>query len=611
MTNSSLHKLLQQYFGYSSFRPLQEEIIRDVLDKKDVFVLMPTGGGKSLCFQLPAILQDGITIVVSPLIALMKDQVDNLQKNGIAAAFFNSTLSLAEQSALKAALLQNKIKLLYVAPERLMQDSFIEFLQKLPIRLFAIDEAHCISEWGHDFRAEYRQLSLLKKVFMHIPVIALTATATQRVKADIVQQLSLHNPSMYQGSFNRSNLHYKVQPKTDLVEQVIEYIKHRPGESGIVYCARRDTVDQLADALQREEIRALPYHAGLEELRAHNQEKFVREDADVIVATIAFGMGIDKPNVRYIIHADLPKNIEQYYQETGRAGRDGLPSECLLLFSYADKEKAEYFIRQKEDVKEQEIAYGQLSQILNFAQHRRCRRHVLLAYFGEEFTEENCGACDNCLQPPEIVDATVLVQKILSCVYHLHGKFGATHIAQILTGSKTKRLLGWGHNQLSTYGIVKEYSAHQLKEYIGELLSLGYLEKTNEQYPTISLANKAIPVLKGKEQVFLSKPHEDEIYIEKDSGSETMNGQLFDHLRRLRKRIADKEGVPPYVIFADTSLIAMSTYFPQTIDQFSHISGVGEHKLRLYADKFIKEIEAYCGPKNIVSIPVPKKRKNR
>lgn len=584
--------ILQKYFGYTEFRPLQKEIITDLMDQHDVFVLMPTGAGKSLCYQIPALVQPGLTIVVSPLIALMKDQVDGLVHNGIPCAYLNSSLTHDEQSQIKKRLQENELSLLYVAPERLMQEHFLEYLKQLPVTLFAIDEAHCISEWGHDFRKEYRELRRLRDVFPGVPIIALTATATPRVKADIVTNLQLQQAKHYQASFNRPNLHYVVRRKNRVRDQVLEYVKNHSGESGIIYCQSRDKVDETAAFLTHHGIRALPYHAGLSDnMRQDHQEQFLRDDIDIIVATIAFGMGIDKPDVRFVIHADLPSNIERYYQETGRAGRDGLPSECLLLYSPGDKASIEYFIQQK-DEKEQINARNLLRRMTQFAQTTGCRRKQLLSYFDEEWMDETCASCDNCIAPPEIFDGTVLAQKVLSCVYRLNQRFGARYVADILLGSQVQKIIQNGHNNLSTYGIVTDYGSKELLGYIQELIELGYIHQQDGQYPTLQLTEKSKAVLKGEEKVFLHKLQIKEkrqrIFVGSDS-----DYQLFDVLRTLRKKLADERKVPPYIIFSDVTLKEMVSAMPKNKDEFALIKGVGKQKLVQYADTFLSEIQKF------------------
>jgi ATP-dependent DNA helicase RecQ len=586
-----LEEALDRYFGYKTFRPLQREIIQNILDKKDVFALMPTGGGKSLCYQLPAVLLDGVTIVVSPLISLMKDQVDGLLRNGVTAAYLNSSLSTADQQHVIDLLLSNRLKLLFVAPERLAQDSFLKILHSSTISLFAIDEAHCISQWGHDFRPEYRQLDILRVYFPEIPIIALTATATEKVKKDIISHLRLRSPSCYQASFDRTNLSYhSIQRRKGLL-QIIEYVKKHSGESGIVYCQTRGKVDDLTNVLRREGIRVLPYHAGLtDEERKTHQEKFIREDVDVMVATVAFGMGIDKPNVRYIVHFGLPKNLEQYYQETGRAGRDGLPSECLLLYSFADKITTEYFIRQKVDPQEQRIARSHLQNVIDYATSSSCRRRIVLNYFGEEYSQLSCNSCDNCLTPKERFEGTEIVQKILSCVYRTGQKFGVSHLTNVLVGLDTLKVRERGHTQLSTFNILAEHSVPEVKEFIRELIHKGYLQESQDGYSTLSLTKKAIPVLKGIESVELTVFKERKIKTQKKAATKEMDNDAFTRLKALRKMIADRENVPPYIIFSDATLVEMASVLPQNLEEFAQIKGVGEHKLKKYGEIFLSEI---------------------
>lgn len=594
---------LKQYFGYDEFRYPQKEIISDVLNKKDVFVLMPTGGGKSLCYQLPSLMQEGLTIVVSPLIALMKDQVDGLKQNGINAEFFNSSLSSSEKDRVRSELIKKKISLLYVAPERLMQDSFLEILQNLKVSLFAIDEAHCISEWGHDFRPEYRKLSRIKLLFPKVPVIALTATATVRVKEDILKQLHLDKASQYQASFNRTNLFYSIKGKEDVLDQCLELLRKHPGESGIIYCHSRNNVENLTEDLQRKGINALSYHAGLaDDTRRENQDRFIKEETVVMVATVAFGMGIDKPNVRFVIHADLPSNLERYYQETGRAGRDGLDSDCLLLFSLGDREKIKFFINQKEDPKEQEIASIQLRNMIQYAQSSKCRRLDLLSYFGEPFEEQNCKSCDNCLNPKESFDGTQVSQKILSCVFRVGQRFGTKYIADILTGKRSKQILQNRHDNLSTFNIVKDFQTNQLQLFMSELISNGYLIQTDGKYPVLRLTAKSHPVLRGLEKVQLTKPAIVSRPPDQISEYIPFNMTLFNLLRDVRRELAVEQNLPPYIIFSDAALKEMATYYPRTKEEFSQIKGVGEQKLNQYGDIFIKEINNYCMPLGLKSV---------
>jgi ATP-dependent DNA helicase RecQ len=585
------YAVLQKYFGYSTFRPLQEEIVTDILAGKDVFVLMPTGAGKSICYQVPALVFDGITIVVSPLISLMKDQVDGLRQNGISCAYLNSSLSKKEQDLIVERLRANTISLLYIAPERLMQEQFIEFLQQLQVRLFAIDEAHCISEWGHDFRPEYKSLKKLRLSFPNTPVVALTATATERVKEDIITSLQLQKGKTYTASFNRNNLEYAVYPKNKVSEQLLAYVKNHPGVSGIIYHQSRENVEKTATMLQKNGIKALPYHAGLDsKTRQEYQERFIKDDVDIIVATIAFGMGIDKPNVRYVIHADLPSNLERYYQETGRAGRDGLKSECILYYSYADKITIEYFIRKKSIV-EQEIAKQLLKKMVQFAETKTCRRKLLLSYFGETFNIKNCQSCDNCLYPADTFDATIIAQKILSCVFRVGQRFGAGYVADILVGSSEIRIQKNNHHALSTYGIVTDFSKNQIRTFIQELIHLEYLSQTQDQYPILSLTNKSWDILKKKQTLMLTLPKViKEKKVKKDYGA---NPKLFEKLRALRKKLADEQNVPPYIIFSDVTLGEMAGALPKTKEEFADIKGVGKQKLELYANSFLAEIKQF------------------
>jgi len=585
---------LKKHFGYDEFRPLQQKIINDALAGRDVLVLMPTGGGKSLCFQLPALTRDGLTIVVSPLISLMKDQVDALQTSGIPATYLNSTLDRQGAVARWRGLHRGEYRMLYVAPERLMLDTFLERAVNWNIAQFAIDEAHCISEWGHDFRPEYRELKKLRTHFPDVPMMALTATATERVRADIVKQLKLREPRCYVASFNRPNLAYRVVPKAAPYEQLLQFIRSRPNDSGIVYCASRKSVDSLARNLSEDGISAKPYHAGLTSAeRTKNQEAFLRDDVRVITATIAFGMGINKPNVRFVVHYDLPKNLESYYQETGRAGRDGLPSECVLLFSASDVAKQLHFIDEKSE-SEARIARAQLQQMVHYAETRECRRVTLLRYFGEEYTKPSCEGCDNCLTPRETFDGTIAAQKFLSCVHRIHAKsgfgFGLNHIADVLRGADTEAIRQRSHNELSTYGIGRELKRDAWQAIGRELLRLGLIESAPGKFATLSLTPAGRDVLRHRTPITLTKQIE---VVEQSRDQKARVGAiecdevLFERLRDLRRKLADERNVPAYVIFSDVSLREMARNYPTTATEFRRIPGVGEQKLKDFAETFL------------------------
>ena len=610
---------LKKHFGYDAFRPLQEEIVRDALAGRDVFALMPTGGGKSLCFQLPALLRDGLTVVVSPLISLMKDQVDALQASGVAATFLNSTLDGTESRTRLRGLYNGEFRLLYVAPERLMLESFIEKIKEWNVAQIAIDEAHCISEWGHDFRPEYRELKRLRSLLPDVPTMALTATATERVRTDILKQLKLREPRCYVASFDRPNLAYRVIPKAAPYDQLLTFLQARPQESGIVYCASRKTADSLARKLNEDGIAAKPYHAGLEgEERARHQEMFLRDDVRVITATIAFGMGINKPNVRFVVHHDLPKNIESYYQETGRAGRDGLPSECILLFSAADVVKQTRFIDEKSE-SEARIAREQLRQMVHYAEARECRRTTLLRYFGEERPNESCNGCDNCLSPRETFDGTVAAQKFLSCVHRVRAKsgfgFGLNHIVEVLTGADTEAVRSRGHNELSTYGIGRELKRDAWQSIGRELLRLGLVEVAPGKFATLELTEAGLTALRERTPITLTKPVEVPTATKTKgrAGNIECDEALFDRLREVRRKLADARNVPAYVIFSDVALREMARNYPTTPAEFRRIPGVGEQKLRDFADSFLSEIGAYLEAHERMTFtaapaPVPKQR---
>ena len=597
---------LKKHFGYDTFRPLQEEIIESVFQGQDTLVIMPTGGGKSLCYQLPALSLDGLTLVVSPLIALMKDQVDALKSNGIAAEFINSTLTYAEIGRVQRQAQQGELKILYLAPERLVLPDFKGWLSALNVSMVAVDEAHCISEWGHDFRPDYRELGGLRRGMPDVPFIALTATATERVRRDIVSQLGLNHPEQFIASFDRPNLRYEVRPKKRAFKQLVRLLRERKGESAIIYCFSRKDTEELADRLGDEGFDALPYHAGMDgETRRRNQERFIRDDVNVIAATIAFGMGIDKPDVRLVVHQELPKSMEAYYQQTGRAGRDGLPSDCVLFYSYGDKIKQDFFIDRIEDATGKRSAQQKLAQIIEYCTLRTCRRRYLLDYFGDDSLPDgedasNCGGCDVCLADMEEFDATVIAQKMMSAVIRTGERFGVGYIAQVLRGSKAERVLRLGHDKLSVYGIVDDYTDGDIREISGMLLDRGLLYKNSEEYATLGVSEEGRAFLKNRERLVLNRPKKSEPERESATASGHSRGTieydhaLFEKLRALRRRIASEKAVPPYVVFGDAALQQMAHYIPQSEESLLSISGVGEVKLEQYGDDFLAVICEYA-----------------
>ncbi|MCL2141471.1 MAG: DNA helicase RecQ, partial [Methanimicrococcus sp.] len=696
--------VLEKNFGYKTFRPNQEEVIEALISGKDAFIIMPTGGGKSLCYQIPALVKTGTAIIVSPLISLMKDQVDSLVSNGIAAAYLNSTLSESESVDIKRRLCEGHLKILYVAPERLMMSSTISLLKKIPISLFAIDEAHCVSEWGHDFRPEYRKLSDIRTHFPNTCIAALTATATERVRRDIVHVLQLKDPVIKISSFNRPNLSYQIVEKKDTMEQIEGYLKKNRNKSGIIYCQSRDAVERVAARLSKLGFSCLPYHAGLsDEKRSKNQERFIHDDVDIIVATIAFGMGIDKPDVRFVIHYDLPKNLESYYQETGRGGRDGLECECILFFNRGDWHKIRFLIEKKPSKKERDLAFQQLSQIVEYCESTECRRNFLLRYFGETITEP-CNNCDSCFHPREKVDGTDQAVLMMECVHQTGQRFGMSHVVDVLCGARTQKVKEARHDRLGCHGSGKHISKTEWKRIGNELIQGNYLSVSGERYPIVKLTQISRKVMAGETCVVLTEPpiskisrsqtilpgkeissgagtfiededvggdiedeygnvdnaavdeydenkntfeyeiienedeiedaindiinnktNDDEDYHETNSGTLTFTGKktilsnvienpiqkssnesvsqkiqigkfdeaLFDRLRNLRKKIASDKNLPPYIIFADTSLRQMATDFPTDGKAFLKIVGVAEIKLKKYGGLFMEEIADY------------------
>lgn len=598
---SVLEHKLKEVFGYDTFRPHQREIAESFLAGRDTLAVLPTGAGKSLCYQLPALVRNGLTVVVSPLIALMKDQVDQLTASGVAATFLNSTLDAAEARRRLAKLYAGEFRLLYVAPERLMLPDFLPKLAEWGMQALAVDEAHCISEWGHDFRPEYRRLREVRESFPRLPLLALTATATPRVREDIRKQLELQDPEIFIASFNRPNLTYRVIPKAKAAAQVVAFVRERRDEAGIVYAQSRRAAESLAKTLGEAGIKAAPYHAGLEVgERARNQEGFLRDEVQVICATIAFGMGINKPNVRYVIHADLPKNVESYYQETGRAGRDGLPSDCLLLYSRGDVVKYLRFFEEITDRQARQEALLQLEKMTHFAEDERCRRVSLLGYFGEERAEENCGACDQCLSPREKWEATTDVQKLLSCVLRLRQKSGFStglqHAVEVLTGGKSEKVLRWGHDTVSTHGLGRDQPRAYWVDLGRQLLRLGLLEASEDKFATISVTGRGLEVLRDRTPVQLTRSM---VQPAKDKSPKTRRPRagevecdegLFEVLRKLRAGLARARNVPPYVVFSDATLRHMARLYPVDEVSLLQVPGVGERKLSDYGQVFLAAI---------------------
>jgi len=633
----NIEQTLKQYFGHDSFWPGQRQVIEHALAGRDVFVLMPTGGGKSLTYQLPALVMPGLTIVVSPLIALMQDQVDRLRANGIAATFVNSFLSAAERTQRERAALNGQLNLLYVAPERLLTPSFLALLDKVDnnvgLSLLAVDEAHCVSEWGHDFRPEYRQLGQLRNRYPDVPMLALTATATERVRQDILTQLRLRDPHIHIASFNRPNLSYEVRQKNHgSYRELLQLLRQEPGAPVIIYCQSRKGVDELSRDLERDGIRALPYHAGLtSEQRTENQARFIRDDVSVLVATIAFGMGVGKPDVRAVIHYDLPRNLEGYYQESGRAGRDGLPAECILFFSHGDRAKLEYLIGQRFNgdggaplvgaFGAQEfnryaeasfvgdlgaIAHQQLQQVIAYAESSVCRRRILLGYFGETLEGENCGNCDNCLSPAITEDRTPDARKFLYCIAKTQQRFGMNYIIDVLRGANTQRIRDFGHDQLPIYGSGKHRSADEWALIARTLLHQGLLSQTTDGRPVLKLNPLSMEVLRKERSVQVAvpstparTPQSTQTRQDRAPALPPEEEALFQHLRSLRKKLADEQGVPPYVVFSDASLRAMAQQRPQSLSHFAKLPGVGRLKLEAYFTVFTNEIRIYCESHNL------------
>ena len=607
--SSLLHDKLKEYFGFSSFKGNQEAVIRNVLEGKDTFVLMPTGGGKSLCYQLPAMLMEGVAIVISPLIALMKNQVDAMRtfsaESGI-AHFLNSSLNKTAVAQVRADVLAGKTKLLYFAPESLTKEDNVAFLHKIKVSFYAIDEAHCISEWGHDFRPEYRRIRPIINEIGAAPLIALTATATPKVQLDIQKNLGMSDASVFKSSFNRPNLYYEIRPKGDVDRDIIRFIKQNEGKSGIIYCLSRKKVEELTELLVANGIRALAYHAGMDAAtRAANQDDFLMERVEVIVSTIAFGMGIDKPDVRYVIHYDIPKSLEGYYQETGRAGRDGGEGYCLTFYSYKDIQKLEKFMQGK-PIAEQEIGKLLLLETVSYAESSMCRRKTLLHYFGEEYTEENCGNCDNCRNPKPKIDARAALKMALEALRDIGDKFKADYLINVLTGKTTALIKSYGHNKSKWFGAGAEHDVRFWGAVLRQALILGLVDKNIENYGLISVNRKGENFIAMPFPVTVTLDHD---YDEEEKEAEAVvpmgkggaaDEELFAMLKDLRKKVAKQHGLPPFVIFQDPSLEDMAVQYPITIEEMQNITGVGVGKARKFGEEFVKLIKAYVEEKEII-----------
>ncbi|EHH2561591.1 ATP-dependent DNA helicase RecQ [Vibrio parahaemolyticus] len=589
-------RVLEEVFGYQTFRDGQQEVIESAVEGKDSLVIMPTGGGKSLCYQIPALVLSGITLVISPLISLMKDQVDQLKANGVAAECVNSTMSREELLSVYNRMYSGQLKLVYVSPERVLMRDFIERLENLPLAMIAVDEAHCISQWGHDFRPEYAALGQLKQHFSHVPFMALTATADDATRRDILERLRLHEPHVHLGSFDRPNIRYNLVEKHKPISQIIRYLDTQKGNCGIIYCGSRKKVEMVTEKLCNNHIRAAGYHAGMDaDERAYVQEAFQRDDIQIVVATVAFGMGINKPNVRFVVHFDIPRNIESYYQETGRAGRDGLPAEAMMLYDPADISWLRRMLDEKDDGPQKQVESHKLNAMSAFAEAQTCRRQVLLNYFGE-YREKPCGNCDICLDPPKHFDATEEARKALSCVYRVNQSFGMTYVVEVLRGMQNIRVREHGHDKISTYGIGRDHSHDYWVSIFRQLIHKGLLFQNITRNSTLQLTEEARPLLRGDVSLELAVPRLDTAARAAKSDkltSKNYDKKLFAKLRKLRKSIADEDGLPPYVVFSDATLIDMAEILPTSYGEMLAVSGVGQRKLEKYADPFLDLIQEH------------------